>query len=149
MIYNALRRLIRQRCHTAVALAIMPLAILNGLPLAEGCICADGHYEPLCRAQLHNTVCPVHAKRSCCEAHPCCVETHRRHISPEKSDHRQALGGRCCTPLLHQALPIISVATHVPFDNHIAVSHAALIEPAHFLSPEMMHRGYPVEVDTG
>ena len=31
-------------------LAMVPLAMLNALPLAAGCICADGHYEPVCHA---------------------------------------------------------------------------------------------------
>ena len=150
MIYTTLRRCIRRRCHMAVALAIMPLAILNGLPIAEGCICADGHYEAVCRAHIghYDSGHPCCAKHSCCAEHSCCARAHTCHLATDKADQRQGVGDRCCTPLVHQALPVVAASPHFDSLAQLADCNACAVEPPSILSLEM-HSGYRVEVDTG
>jgi hypothetical protein len=150
MIYTTLRRFIRRRCQMAVALAIMPLAILNGLPIAEGCICADGHYEPVCRAHLgqsndDHSCCAKHSGRM---EHACCAGMHTCHLATEKSNGQQRLGDRCCTPLVHQAVPVVSATPQFDSPDQTAVWNAVAIESPTFLSLAM-HGGHCVEVDTG
>src|SRR4051812_24188906 len=63
------RRSIRRRLRATVLLAMVPLAMLNASPLAAGCICADGHYEPVCHAGQCNARLSA---PDCCAHHDCC-----------------------------------------------------------------------------
>jgi hypothetical protein len=127
----------------AMALAIMPLAILNGLPIAEGCICADGHYEPVCRGHLDQS----HGDRSCCAKHSCCAGMHTCHLATGKSNSQPTLGDHCCTPLVHQAVPVVSATPQFASASQTADWNAIAIESPTFLSLEM-HSSYCIEVDT-
>src|SRR6476659_6813559 len=110
MISKRLLRLLRGRVHTAVTLAVLPLAIMNGLPLAAGCICADGHYEPVCHAGLCQTG-KVDFGCSCCAHHGYCKSAAaccRQCPAPRKGDCGQRVNDRsCCNPVVHEAVPTV------------------------------------------
>ena len=124
MVAKRLIRLIRRRLRPTVALAMVPLAILNAWPVLAGCICADGHYEPvcnagLCRADAGDCGCSYCAERAsnrgisnCCNAKTHCC--HRRsETSPQNNDGgKQVSGNGCCTPIVHVAAPAVITMPH-------------------------------------
>jgi hypothetical protein len=110
------RRSTRRRLRAIVLVAMVPLAVLNALPLAAGCICADGHYEAIChagqcQAGTGHCGCSCCAHRSCCCGKTCCHHSAtnlREHVPGQHLDE-----SRCCTPLVHQALPTVVNASAV------------------------------------
>lgn len=72
MVRASLKRAIRKRLATVTVWVILPLALWNGRAMG-GCICADGHYEPLCRGVLSSGVQDhISAQTGCCGC-PCCA----------------------------------------------------------------------------
>jgi hypothetical protein len=154
MFFPALHRLIRRRCQHAVAVAIMPLIILNGLSVAEGCICADGHYESICRASLceaRTSDCghPCGAKCSCCTGRSCCSRPHVCHPSPQSTGDEVTLAKRCCTRLVHQVVPTVVDASHVRAWQHAPICNAAVLEPSYSLCVVTTHTAHRAELGTG
>ena len=154
MFFTTLRRLIRHHCRRAVAMAIIPLAILNGAPFAQGCICADGHYEPICRA----AACRVGQSdcgRQCCAkqthyaGHSCCTGPHAHHAAPTKPAIGQTFGNPCCTPVVHQAMPTVVAAPQVAPGDGITALNTTAVEPPYVLAVELMHVTHRAELGTG
>lgn len=115
MVRASLNRLVRSRFRAIVAWAMVPLAVLSGRPVS-GCICADGHYEPVCRAALcagSNSTAGPRNSTSCCGC-SCCGQT-LSDQSPSRCKDRtsccqkagalhpadgRSLSKKCCTPVV-------------------------------------------------
>lgn len=151
MVSKWLLRLVRGRVRTAVTLAVLPLAIMNGLPLAAGCVCADGHYEPvchagLCRAEKGDCGCSCCAHHSCCKGATAC---RRQCPAPLKDDTlgKRIAGNPCCTPVVHEAIPTV-VTMPVVIDVHqlSALTVAAVDMP---FSAPVAKLAFGADFDTG
>jgi hypothetical protein len=119
------RRSFGGRLRRAVVWAMAPLALLNGRPVV-GCICADGHFDPACRAlgssgirqsahgasSIASRVCsrcgttavPEMDRRSAGQT-DCC----QRHDGQHRTDGGRVRPRPCCTPVVqfHTAPAIV------------------------------------------
>jgi hypothetical protein len=143
---------VRSRVRTAVTLAVLPLVLLNTLPVAAGCICADGHFESACRHDLcvsgkGNCGCSCCARGGCCKSGTCCCRQRSAPPKDETPGKRLNDDSRCCTPLVHQAVPTV-VTTPVIVDGYqiMALSLASIDMPS--LSPMAMS-AIRIDFDTG
>jgi hypothetical protein len=122
-------RWIRDNPRRILVLAMVPLVFLNSLSVSAGCICADGHYEPVCR------VVRCHAGKSdcgceCCAAQSCCQQKRVGRDPAEDSTGNTGLALRvtrangCCTPVVHQPISgvIDTPRTFDPETNSAAVA---------------------------
>lgn len=151
MVGKWLIRSVHSRVRTAVTLAVLPLVVLNSLPVAAGCICADGHFEPacrhdLCRAGKANCGCSCCAHGCCCKGGTCCCRQ-RTAASKDDTSGDRVSGSPCCKPLVHQAVPTV-VATPVIVDGYqmMALTLASVDIPS--LSPMAMS-AIRIDFDTG
>lgn len=152
MVGKWLIRSVRSRLRAAVTLAVLPLVVLNTLPVAAGCLCADGHFEPACRHDLcvagkGNCGCSCCANGCCCKGGKCCC---RQRSAPQKDDtpgKRLNDNNRCCTPLVHQAVPTVA-ASPVVFDGYHAMALALPSIDMPSFSP-MVKTAVRFEFDTG
>lgn len=154
MIGKWLVRCVRSRIRTAVTLAVLPLVVLNTLPVAAGCLCADGHFEPACRHDLcvsgkGNCGCSCCAHGCCCKGGKCCCRQ-RTAASKDNKDNtsgERVSGSQCCKPLVHQAVPTV-VTSPVVFDGYqmMALTVASIDVPS--FSP-MVNSAIRVDSDTG
>ena len=113
------RRSVHGRLRATVFVAMMPLVILNSLPLAAGCICADGHFEPVCRAGrcqagLGDCGCPCCAHGSCSKGKACCHRSTNQQHKPAPGE--RLTGNRCCHPQVHDSVPTVDTSLKV-FDG--------------------------------
>jgi len=104
-----------------VLLVMVPLAMLNAWPLAAGCICADGHYEPVCHAAecrtgMSDCGCACCAHHNCCSGKACC---HRSAKSHEQMLGQHVGDSGCCTPLIHQATPTVVNTSPLVDGQHV------------------------------
>jgi hypothetical protein len=105
MLSKAMTTFIRRRCRTIVATAMVPLVFLSGWPVSAGCICADGHREPVCCAAKRG------AERACCAERvasiqkKCCSRSAEH--SSDCSNGCPSADGRRCTPIVHEAIPAV------------------------------------------
>ena len=111
MVSKWLVRLVRGQIRTVVTLTVLPLAVMNGLPFAAGCICADGHYEPVCQADLchagkGNCGCSSCAHHSCCNGATACCRQRAAQLK-DNAAAMQIAGKPCCTPVVHEAVPTV------------------------------------------
>jgi hypothetical protein len=144
------RRSTRRRLRAAVILAMLPLAMLSALPLAAGCICADGHYEPIChagqsQAGMAGCGCSCCAHHSCCSGKVCC---HHSVVNPREHVPGQHLDGSgCCTPVVRQAIPTIVNSSAVVDSELVTALIVSPIELPHF--EEALKIGQHFDFDTG
>jgi hypothetical protein len=143
------RRSIRRRLRAIVLVAMAPLAVLNALPLAAGCICADGHYEAIChagecQAGMAHCGCACCAHHSCCSGKVCC---HHPTANPHEVPGQQVRDSGHCTPLVHQATPTIVNPSASADSEQIAAFIVAPIDLPY--SGETLKTGRYVDVDTG
>jgi hypothetical protein len=97
------RRSIRTKARTIIVLAMMPLAVANAWPVSAGCICADGHYEPVCRAD-NCRAGKMNCGCSCCERTECCSQKLTASVDANDVPFVDEIGccaQGCCTPLVH------------------------------------------------
>lgn len=144
-------RTVRKRVRTVMLWAMMPLALVTARP-SSGCICADGHYEPVCLAQL----CPGRegaarnfaAQTACCGC-SCCQASSRggagccggrsccqRPTSGDSHSAGDGLSARdlgCCHPA--PASPVVVAIRALDLDES-AQQHLALPAPL-VVVPEM------------
>lgn len=144
------RRSTRRHLRAAVILAMLPLAVLSALPLAAGCICADGHYEPICRAGqcqsgMSGCGCPCCRHHACCTAKLCCHRSKTN--SSNQIPGEQFSDSGCCTPLVHQATPTIVNTSAVVDSEHATALVVAPIALPQF--GEALKFGQTVDFDTG
>ena len=101
-----------RRLHSSKLLAsIVLVAFTLGAFPRTGCICADGHYEFLCRrhviaGETANCSC-CHAKKHCCQSNSCCDHASEpgsgeRHPSPAAIS-----APACCHPVV--SVPSVAV----------------------------------------
>lgn len=145
MVSKWLVRLVHDRIRTAVTLAALPLAIMNGLPVAAGCICADGHYEPVCKAGLCrdgkgdcDRSLGIH--RSCCKGDTACC---RHRAAPLKDGAGEKLVNEapCCTPVANEAVPAVINSSQVLDVQSSSALIVAVIElPSSIASATVGHR---------
>ena len=152
MVNNRLNRFVRRHCRCVFVLAFGPLIILNGWPFAAGCICADGHYEPVCRASLcaagtGDRGCPCCAHHVCCGGKTSCC---RQHSAGARQEERATCGVRskgCCTPVVHQPVPTVITSPQVIDAHQFSALATAVIElPSSIAISNIGHR---IEFDTG
>lgn len=147
MVGMPLIRLVQSRFRTTVVWAMMPLAFLTGQPVS-GCICADGHYEPLCRAELcpgktgaeRQTTADACCGCSCCAKHSgqrnsdCCKRAtgcYGRSANPHQggTEGMGVTDNSCCTPVVRaQAIPTIVNLTRVVDDHHVPALCSVTLE---------------------
>jgi len=129
---------------------MVPLAMLNALPLAAGCICADGHYEPVCHAGQCRTGM-ADCGCACCAHHSCCsgkIRCNRSTVNPhEQIPDQHVSNSGCCTPLVHQATPTIVTSSAAVDSQQIAALIMAPIDLPY--SGEALKIGRHVDFDTG
>lgn len=150
MVGSSLDRLVCGRFRAAVVWAMIPLAIWSG-QLSAGCICADGHYEPFCRAHL----CPgrhagdaeqAQSACSCCgcswcarassteSSRVCCtgdIDCCHRPSSPHQPvGIGQCLQGKaCCTPVVQsQVIPPVVTSSRLAGDHHLPALCATILD---------------------
>lgn len=150
MLSKWLLRLVRGRVRTAVTLAVLPLAIMNGLPLAAGCICADGHYEPVCHAGVSHAGKGDYS-RPCCAHHSCCkgaLPDCRQCSAPLKDGHGQRVCELpCCTPVVHDAVPtVVNSSEMLDVQSSPALVVAVIELPSSVAIAAIGHR---IESDAG
>ena len=144
------RRSTRRRLRAAVTLALLPLAMLSALPLAAGCICADGHYEPIChagqsQASMANHGCSCCARRSCCSGKGCCHHSAVNSRNQIPGQHLDSSG--CCTPVVRPAIPTV-VNSSAVVDSELATALVvSSIELPHFEGALKITRHF--DFDTG
>ena len=111
----------RHLLRTCLILAMIPLTVVSGR-VAPGCICSDGHFEPLCNGgkccsdpATSATTDSCHC-RNCCQstqgpAKSCCLRaTHPSHLE-QTSDGENPQ--KCCHPLtLSPMVPEGDAAVH-------------------------------------
>ena len=143
------RRWIRRRLRAFVLLAMIPLAALSALPWAAGCICSDGHYEPVCQAGRCQaggaSSCSCCAHRGCCNGKVCC---HRSATSAGKGIPGQHLDNSgCCTPVIRQAIPSVVNSSTVVDSELVTALVVTLIDHPHV--GEAFKIGQHFDFDTG
>ena len=94
------------------------MAIMNGLPFAAGCICADGHYEPVCHADLCHADkgdcgCPCCAHHSCCKGDLACCRQRTAPKTQRKRFVRATPRHRQCRSTLETGSPRPRVPCHL------------------------------------
>jgi len=153
-----------RKLRTAIFIGMVPLVVLNGWP-AGGCICADGHYEPICRSGLNHQSPKTAAEKStthscceraCCAAHSVTVANRSRgqasksccQQSSECQNHKPGLHSPCCRPVA-QTQVILAVNDTPSFvDQHPCPAMVVNLLALH-LPTDKCHRGNRVEIDTG
>jgi hypothetical protein len=150
MVRKWLLRVVRGRVRTAITLAVLPLAIMNGLPIAAGCICADGHYEPVCHASLcHNS--KGDCGRPCCAHHNCCNGASaccQQYPAPLKDGRGHRVNRcPCCTPVVHEAIPTIIKSSQLLDVQPLPALVVAAIELPSSLAIAAI--GHQIDFDTG
>jgi hypothetical protein len=147
------------RLRRLVAWAMVPVAFLAGWPVSAGCVCSDGHYEPVCKADLcrlgiGECGCLCCAKDaiassadSCSKDDPCCISEHSGNPVQDSCD-TQARANGCCTPIVHQTvatadtLPLLADVYQFPAE----MLPAALVPWSYAASSKVFHG---VDFDTG
>jgi len=159
MVAKRLIRSVGSRLRTTVALAMMPLAIVNAWPVSLGCICADGHYEPLCNVRLCRagvagcgcSCCAdgasIRVTSRCGNGNQNCCCHRRSETSPQNNDGgKQIAGNGCCTPIVHAAPPaVITLPQTIDARQTQALILTAVELPSSFLVANVRHG---VELET-
>lgn len=159
MIGKWLSRSIRRRHRVMVAVAMVPLVVLNALPVSAGCRCADGHIEPVCQAARclagkGDCGCPCCVQRGAVGSGCSCCMKRAERCSQELADHsptdcKQGVrgGNGCCTPLVHQAVPTVLTSPQIADGHQMPFLAPAVIDlPASLPAIKLAHR---IEFDTG
>lgn len=157
MIGKWLNRAVCRHHQVMVTMAMVPLVILNALPVSAGCICADGHLEPVCHAARcfagkGDCGCPCCARRGNLGRTNCCKKTAdcRSHLVDDQlpEDGRHSVRGNgCCTPIVHHAVPIVITLPQVVDSDQMRAVLWARIDVPHSVAPAtILHR---IEFDTG
>lgn len=129
----------KRRLRAAVLWAMMPLALVGARP-SGGCICADGHYEPVCMAQQcrgragasgnsasPTACCGCSCCRSAGQQTDCCI--HRTCCSTCSADSTQdestqagwrATRSCCCHPV--PATPTVATVKTVELEFDAALN---------------------------
>jgi hypothetical protein len=168
MVGLSLCRSIRRRLRAVGVWVMVPLAFSSGVPVS-GCICADGHYEPICRADLcqggqtGETQKPLTAACcgcSCCApgksegSRHCCTDNNTAccrgsaNSSRNDSSGNGVQGKGCCTPFVQaQVIPPITASPSLPDDHHsTAIGATTLDLPRLVVTTNASRR---VEMDIG
>ncbi len=132
----------RRRFQTAIVFVLMPLALWGGRPIS-GCICADGHFEPVCKASLGaGASCDSHkvdasrsaghGKASCCQqsskARTSCCDSRNREPAPNGSEIGST-SESSCEPATHPDILVPRVES-LECDLHLA----SAIDSVHVIS---------------
>jgi len=117
--FNSLHRTAAHRFRAVVIWAMIPLALWSTRPSA-GCICADGHFELICKSALcaskPGSTCEAAAPRcSCChtsvakhsegQSKGCCSDK----AGASSTCAASASDGGCCSPVVQPELLLVSV----------------------------------------
>lgn len=125
------------RRRAVIACAMIPLVALSGLP-AFGCICADGHFEPRCKAVRYaagdQSNLSLKAARDCCgrsccaqhsadgPPHRCCQGHPERDVPSYSANARTGApsitGKSCCTPFVQAAIVATIANSLKAVDDH-------------------------------
>jgi hypothetical protein len=114
MVSQALTSVIRRRCRTFVATAMVPLVFLNAWPVSAGCICADGHRERVCCAAKRGAGPACCINRSAAGEKKCCSRPAEQ--PPDCSAGCRLSDGGRCTPIVQQAIPAVVKSSPVVDD---------------------------------
>ena len=140
---------LRHILRTCLILALIPLTVFNGRATA-GCLCSDGHFEPLCRGGSCGSPSgsaaqpgPCGVAQCCCRSKsgdqkPCCRGANLPSGLAERSESDQTRS--CCLPLTHS--PMVPVTTFTPqVDNEsLAFDHTVVVS----LVPVVVEQAAPV-----
>jgi hypothetical protein len=119
MFIRALRRSLPSRFRPILVWAVMPLTLFNGMPISAGCICADGHYEPVCRAGrcragMSDCGCSCCAKTASCKGKCCCRKSeNQRH---ENMPGQRVANNGCCKPVVVQVPTVVTTQASTGLD---------------------------------
>jgi len=159
MIGKWLHRFVRRRHRMMVVMAMLPLVVLNAVPVSAGCRCADGHVEPICNAARclagkGDCGCLCCAEGGCKNGTcPCCMKKAERcadeTADPSSNDGRESVrGSGCCTPIFrHQAAPTVLTSPKAIDDYQMSALASTIIEV--FVSAPAAKIVRHVDFDTG
>jgi hypothetical protein len=152
-----LNRAVRRHHRVMVAIAMVPLVVLNALPVSAGCICADGHREPVCHAgrclaRKGDCGCPCCARRAILGSTGCCKKTadrrpHPVDDQPPEEGRQGVLGNGCCTPIVHQSVPTVITLTQIVDSDQMRALLWSRIDVPHSVAPAS--NWYRIDFDTG
>lgn len=113
-----LHRTVFRSLHTAVVWAMIPLALWGARP-AAGCICADGHFELICKSGLSvsnsghpyqqgkaRCCCPSLVEKSTTQLKSCCSKGGSSHCATVSRDGSSG----CCSPVVQHEILLSSVS---------------------------------------
>lgn len=139
MIGKWLHRFVRRRHRMMVVVAMLPLVVLNALPVSAGCRCADGHVELVCNAARclagkGDCGCACCAAGGCKKGTcPCCMKKAERSsdemVGQSPSNGRESVRGNgCCTPVFHQAVPTVLTTPKAIDDYQMSALASTIID---------------------
>lgn len=147
----------REMSRVIFVLVLLPLTLFNGRASA-GCICADGHFELMCRGGSCCTRSEMPRQTESCGCSKCCYQAKaaakksccQRQTLPKGgvvgSDPSSEKSGGCCHPLM--PLPMVTHKATVPQSDHVSLAIAPTVSTI-WLAP-VIGPSFPVhEVDSG
>lgn len=142
----------RQFLRTCLILALIPLTVWSGR-VAPGCICSDGHFEPLCDGEKCNCCSSndaTHRAGGCAKCRTktaasghrkACCSHNREPDGIAKFPDRDCPGG-CCHPL--SLSPMVTEKNSTP---QLDVEHVAFVEAMTVVKvPDVVNQLVPVRI---